>query len=418
MTGFDWTSVKDVVEFPIASAAESFYLAEGGHTVSLRGLRVTRGFSDGLEISVVAGRRLTEQDFAAGSEPVALIGHSLWRDRFGSEPSAIGRLIRAEAESGSERSDTFRIVGVLAPGFYYGSDSRAALELLVPHTSPLRAGSVTVSDGYFASFGIPMREGREFTAQESSVAAPVAVLSETLAERLWPAGGAVGRRVREVEQTPVGSTPGPWRTVVGIARDVRQSYDDTDQGDFYAAGTSRGRFATFYLRTRQPAAPLFEAFRTAASEVDSTAVISPPRLLMDDDKALAATMFLSVLLTGFAGVAAFLAMLGIYGVTAYAVAQRHKEVAIRLALGASAHAVVRMFLREGALLLGVGTLLGLSGGAAGSWVLGSRIFGVQSFDPATYLLASALLLGAGFMTVFVAARGAAISNPVGALTGS
>ena len=115
MTGLDWTSVEDVVEFPIAASGESFYLSEGGRTLSLRGLRVTRGFVDGLGVSVAAGRRFAAQDFIAGSEPVALIGHALWRDRFGSDPQAIGRLIRGEPESHPGTPETFRIVGVLAP---------------------------------------------------------------------------------------------------------------------------------------------------------------------------------------------------------------------------------------------------------------------------------------------------------------
>ena len=99
MTALDWTSVADVVEFPISASGESFYVSDGGYTQSLRGMRVTRGFVEGLGVGVAAGRRPVAQDFTAGSEPIALVGHALWRDRFASDPGAIGRLIRAEAES-------------------------------------------------------------------------------------------------------------------------------------------------------------------------------------------------------------------------------------------------------------------------------------------------------------------------------
>jgi putative ABC transport system permease protein len=724
MTGLDWTAVEDVVEFPIASSGESFYLTEGGYTLALRGLRVTRGFVDGLGVSVAAGRRFNGQDFVAGSEPVALIGHALWRDRFGSDPAAIGRLIRSEAESRPGKPETFRIVGVLAPGFYYGRDSRTSVDLLIPHTSPVRAymvrlhdgvppaaaerrltdaarraatspipdgwtgvqlesahdrwignlrpvlfgvtvavslvlvivcanvavlmllrsmqrqkevavrlalgsgwrhiarmlltetslicatalgagiaitavllttmaplietqlgrpapsaagitidttvvlivgsisllaavalslapltswgrgltnalqqdgrvasegrsmrrlrsgliafeiagslvlligcglmirsvvnmmatnlgfnpdglsksrimlrtrnypdatayrlfherfagrvstatgstvvfsswppfvppsthliepdegnaavsaGAIAVSAGYFSTFGIHLRQGREFTVEEASAEAPVAVLSETLARRLWPAGSALGRRVRGTEQTQGGSSQGPWRTVVGIAGDVRQTYDDVDQSDFYTPRTPDGRFGSFYLRTSRPAPLLFDQFQSAAADIDRDAVINPPRLVADDDQALAGTRFLTFLLTAFAGIAACLAMLGIYGVTAYAVQQRHKEIAIRVALGASERAVIGVFLREGALLLGVGTVLGLIGGATTSRVLRHQVFAVQSFDPSTYAIACALLLTAGFSAVFWAARGAALARPVSALNGS
>jgi predicted permease len=721
MSGFDWTSVQDVVEFPIASGGESFYLIDHGQAVSLRGLRATRGFAEGLGVSVVEGRRFTEQDFAEESEDVALLGHSLWRDRFGADPAAIGRSIRVEAESRPGVLETFRIVGVLAPAFYYGRDSRTGVDLVVPHTSPVRAymvrlrpgvppaaaerrlteaarqaatspipgewsgvqlesvherwvgelrpalfgvtvavslvlvivcanlavlvllrsmqrqkevavrlalgsgwyhiarmlltetflicavalaagvavaalllgtlaplietqlgrpapsasgiaidatvlvivggigllvlaalsvaplaswgraltnalqqdgrvasegrsmrrlrsgliafeiagslvllvgcglmirslvtmmdtdlgfvadgltrsrtmlrarnyqdatayrlfhdgfvdrvsaatgstvvfsswppfvpppthliepdeggtavsaGAIAVSAGYFSVFGIHMRQGREFTVEEASAKAPVAVISETLAGRLWPAGTPLGRRVRSVEQTPAGSIPGPWRAIVGIAGDVRQTYDDADRGDFYTPRTPDGRFGMFYMRTRRPAHPLFDDLQRAAAEIDRDAVVSPPRLVADENQTLAGTRFLTFLLTGFAAIAAFLAVLGIYGVTAYAVQQRRKEVAIRVALGASRRAVAQMFLREGAWLLGVGSLMGLIGGAALSRMLRYQVFGVQSIDLPTYAIAWALVSAAGFTAVFWVARRAALSDPVGAL---
>jgi ABC-type antimicrobial peptide transport system permease subunit len=179
--------------------------------------------------------------------------------------------------------------------------------------------------------------------------------------------------------------------------------------------TPDGRYGTFYLRTGRPAPLLFDHLQRAAADIDRDAVIDQPRLVAGDDQTLKGTRFLTFLLTGFAAIAALLAMLGIYGVTAYAVQQRHKEVAIRVALGASERAVMGIFLREGALLLGVGTVAGLIGGAATSRVLGNQIFGVHGFDPATYAIACALLLAAGFTAVFWAARRAALAHPAAAL---
>ena len=147
MTGLDWQSVEDVVEFPIAAVSDTFHVSEGGRTASLRGLHAIPGFVDGLGVSVVAGRGLSEQDFREGSEAVALIGHALWRDRFGSDPGAIGRLMRAELESRPGELRTYRIVGVLTPGFYYGRDSRASVELLVPQAPPVRVYMVRLRAG-------------------------------------------------------------------------------------------------------------------------------------------------------------------------------------------------------------------------------------------------------------------------------
>jgi hypothetical protein len=202
---------------------------------------------------------------------------------------------------------------------------------------------------------------------------------------------------------------------VGIAGDVRQTYDDADRGDFYTPKTPDGRFGSFYVRSRRPPALLFDDLQSAAAEIDRDAVINPPRLVDGDDQTLAGTRFLTLMLTGFAAIAAFLAMLGVYGVTAYAAQQRRKEVAIRIALGASKGAVMKIFLREGAMLLGTGTAVGLIGGAATSRILRNRIFGVESFEPSTYALASLFLLAAGFTAVFWAARRAALAHPVSAL---
>ena len=105
-------------------------------------------------------------------------------------------------------------------------------------------------------------------------------------------------------------------------------------------------------------------------------------------------------------------MLGMYGVTAYAVQQREKEVAIRTALGASRRALMGIFLREGGVLLGVGTAFGLAGGAATSRVLRNQVFGVQLFDPSTYAIACALLLAAGSLAVFFGARRILVADPV------
>jgi ABC-type antimicrobial peptide transport system permease subunit len=160
---------------------------------------------------------------------------------------------------------------------------------------------------------------------------------------------------------------------------------------------------------------LFEQFQRAAADIDRDAVINPPRRVVDDDRTLPGTRFLTWMLAAFAAIAAGLAMLGIYGVTAYAVQRRRKEVAIRTALGASRRALVGLFLREGALLLGVGTAAGLAGSAAASRVLRTQIFGVEPFDLSTYAMASVLLLSAGVLAMLVAARGAGVASPVGAL---
>jgi predicted permease len=728
MTGLDWSSVQDVVEYPIAATGDTFYLGEGGYTVALRGLRARRSFVEGLGVAVVAGRALLPDDFVSGAEPVAVIGYTVWRDRFGSDPAAIGRVIRTVTESRPDVPQPIRIVGVIAPGFYFGRDRRTGVvDLMLPHPAPVRtymvrlregvppaaaearlteaarraatsplpadwsgvelesvrdrsigtlrpvlfgvtaavalvlvivcanvavlmllramqrqrevavrlalgsgrrhiarmllaetsllcgtalvvglgltamalgavaplvetelgrpapsaagitldatvlaivaavgavaavllslapvaslsswgrrltnalgplsndvrvasesrsmrrvraglmtfeiagalvllvgcglmvrsvvqmlstdlgfearglrasrimlrarnhpdaaafrrfherfaeslgvttgsrvafsswppfvpppehliesdaaetppmAGAIAVSAGYFSVFEIPVREGRDFTPADASTEAPVAIVSESLARRLWPGESALGHRVRNVERTQGGDRPGPWRTVIGVVGDVRQTYDDGVRRDFYWPRTPDGRYASFYLRTARPGPRLYEDFQQVAAGIDRDAVINEPKVVADDNEALAGTRFMTYLLSGFAGGAALLAMLGIYGVTAYAAQQRRKEIAIRIALGATNQTVTAIFLRQAAWLLGGGICAGVAGALLMSQLLRHQVFGISSFDLPTYIAASLLLAAACLAAVLWAARAATARDPLRAL---
>src|SRR6185436_10751595 len=130
MSALDWTSVKDVVEFPVTASSATLYLPGGGYARPARALRVGKDFLNALGVRAVLGRTLVADDYAAGEQP-AMIGHALWRQRFGGDSSAIGRTFTTEVEE-SGRSETFRIVGVLPPGFWFGRESSALVDVLVP----------------------------------------------------------------------------------------------------------------------------------------------------------------------------------------------------------------------------------------------------------------------------------------------
>jgi predicted permease len=721
MESLDWGTVNDVVEFPVTASGATFYLSDGGHTQTIRGLRAGFGLIEGLGVRAAAGRMLDASDFAAGSERVALIGYALWRDRYGSDPEIVGRQIRTDPEGGGA-AESFQIVGVLPPEFYFGRDSQAGVDLLVPLLSarrtymvrlregvppeyaerritqaarrvatgltpewsgvrlesahrryvgqlqpiligvtvaaglvlvvvcanlavlmvlrtmrrqkeiavrtalgadrrhlarmlvaegvvlcsaglalgilltswllgalapiietelgrpaphgtaaiavdgtvllivgglgvlialalpllPLltpwrvrlandlrrvsnsstegrpvrhlrssliafevagtlilfigcglllrsatamlqtdlgfdaddlvrarivlrgtnypdpsgffrfyeqfsdrlaavtgapvvfsnwppfvdlptqwiegdgrigqgvRGGAMQIGPGYFSAFGIPLEAGRELTRADTENALPVAVISETLARRLWPGESALGRQVRASVQTEGGSTPGPWRTVVGVAADVRQEYADPNVADFYAPITpaSVGRFGSFYVRTDRPLASVFREARAVATGLDPHAVVDLPRTVASENRQLAGTTFLTTMLSGFAAVAGFLAVLGIYGVTAYGVQQRQRELAIRVALGAPAGRVVRLFLTEGAVVLGAGLCAGLLGAAGAVRILEHQLFAVEPFDPVTLVSTCVLITVAGIAAIWWPARRASRANPV------
>jgi ABC-type antimicrobial peptide transport system permease subunit len=178
-----------------------------------------------------------------------------------------------------------------------------------------------------------------------------------------------------------------------------------------------GRYASFYVRSDRPLPQLLESYRAVASEIDPDAVVNEPQPMAGHNRQLAGMQFLTSMLTGFAAIAAFLAALGIYGVTAYAVQQRAKEIAIRIALGASSRAVVRLFLTDGGMMLGVGLGAGMVGAVAAARVLKNQVYGVQAFDIWTLATASAMMVVAGVLATWWPARRAATSDPVSALNG-
>jgi hypothetical protein len=280
----------------------------------------------------------------------------------------------------------------------------------------LRAGSVHVGAGYFAALGIALRDGRDITREDVSTAAPVTIVSETLARRLWPDGRPLGRRVRQIEVTQGGPvSPGPWQTVVGVAADVRQSYGDGNLSDVYTPWSPTGRFGSFYLRTDRPAPSLHAGVRAVAAGIDARAVVDGPRAVEEENRERAGTRFLAAMLAGFGALAGCIALVGIYGVTAYAAQQREREMAIRLALGAARQAVVRLFLRDGSVALAAGLGAGLAGAAAAAGVLESRVVGVRAFDPWTLVAMASLLGAAGLLATWWPARRVSRGNPIAAL---
>lgn len=279
------------------------------------------------------------------------------------------------------------------------------------------AGSMQVGAGYFALVGTSLRSGREFTDAEVHDDAPVAVVSQTLASRLWPDGAALGRQMRVVERTTDGLRAGPWRTVIGVAGDVRQVYGVTDVSEVYVplATSWYGRYGSFYLRPSQPAPALWNVLRDAASEIDPHAVVGQPRLVTDENVQLAGVTFMSGLLGAYAVVAGLVALLGVYGVTACAVQQREREVAIRLALGAASPSVQRMFLKDAGIVVLGGVIGGSLALAAFARVTAAFFGAVPVFGPWLVAATAACLAAAALAAAWWPARRASHQNPMAVL---
>jgi len=285
------------------------------------------------------------------------------------------------------------------------------IELDRPEQAASSTAVTAVNAGYLNTLGIRVVEGRVFGETDRLTTEQVALASETLARRLWPDRSPIGQRLRARER--LGVDIGPWRTVVGVVSDVRQTPDDEDRADLYVPFAQvPARYAPILIRSDRPLSEWLRTLRTTVGAIDPNVLVSTPTSLEAEwDKQLAGSRFLASLLTGFAVFAALVTIIGLYGVTAYAVRQREPEVAIRMALGATRRQVVSLFMNQAAWVIGAGCLLGIGGAALVARTLERQLHGVAPFDAATIMSAAALMSLAALLATWWPARRAAHQNP-------
>jgi putative ABC transport system permease protein len=276
----------------------------------------------------------------------------------------------------------------------------------------LRAVRRRASVGYFRAMGIPLIAGRTFEETDTPESTRVAVISEELARQAFPEGQALGKGI------VLTFTDGDPFQVIGIAGDVSDyGLDSEPAAAFYVA---HRQFPTPVLRMalrsdRDPMA-LLPSVRERIWQLDSDVPISNIRSMESiAANSTAEGRFLTSLLVLFAGLALLLASMGLYGVLAYFVSQRSREVGIRMTLGATSNDVVGAVVRRGMILTGIGTLLGLGGSFALSSFIVSALFETTATDPATYVVVVALLLLVALAACVLPARRAVRVDPVIAL---
>ena len=245
------------------------------------------------------------------------------------------------------------------------------------------------------------------------------VISQSLAELMFPDEDPIGQRVAQVLE------PEPrWNTVVGVVGDIsflRLTRDDYPMVYSHLSGTRVGAFPgprtmQFMVRTATPPLGVVEDIRAAIHSVDPTLAVAHVQTMQevvaDDGSEMAFTM---VLLAIAAVVALLLASIGIYGVVTYVDGRRTSEIGIRMALGARAAEVSRMVVRQGGTVVLVGLAFGLMGALALTRVMEAILFNVSPMDPVTYVGVTALLLAVGLLATYLPARRAAAVDPVEAL---
>jgi predicted permease len=267
--------------------------------------------------------------------------------------------------------------------------------------------------GYFTTLGVPLVSGREFSAQDEAAAPAVVIVNESLARRTWPGDDPVGRTLMLDYQT--GPSP---RRVVGVVRDARNYGPRRDPAPeiFIPHAQNPYLVMNVAVRTTADAAALAPLARAQALGVDPEqpvhSVTTMARLL-DDTMQQDRFAMLFVMLFAVAGLVT--ASTGVYALLAYTVAQRRREIAVRMAIGASTSSVAWLVVTESLTLAALGCAVGALGVAAVSRVAASMLFGIAPQDPLTLATTAAVLLAAVLLASWLPARRAARVNPVAAM---
>jgi predicted permease len=274
-----------------------------------------------------------------------------------------------------------------------------------------------VDSSYFRALGIPLRLGRDFGPADRAGAPHVVLVNEAAARKFWPSGSPLGHRVRFPGMDRHASE---WLTVVGVVGDVRaESVDVPAYPAMFIHLAQRperlGWGATILVRAGRPSAALADAIRRTVRATDPDVPVRVSSLGEIVLASVADRRFMTSVLGGFAAIALGLAALGIYGVLAYAVAQRQREIGVRMALGAPRGRVRAMVLRDAMAAVVPGAVAGVAGGLALTRLLRGMLFGVAPTDPIAFAAAVALLGGVALVASWVPARRATRVDPLTAI---
>jgi len=296
--------------------------------------------------------------------------------------------------SGNNSSGSFLIEGVNVPA---GATA--------PH-----ADQRVVSPDYFKAMGIPLRRGRLLTDADREGAPLAVVIDDACARQYWKAQDPIGRHLR----LPGASSP--WATVVGIAGHVRHNAldDQSRKATFYWSYLQKpAQSLAFVVHTANDPRPLANAVESAVSSLDKDVPVFDIKTMDQRVSAsLANRRFAAWLLTVFSSIAMLLAAVGLYGVMTQTVLQRSREIGVRMALGAQARDVLRMVLRQGAVLIAVGVAAGSLVALLLTSLMKSLLFGVSPADPLTFLGVAVLLIAVALIATYLPARRATRIDPV------
>lgn len=274
-----------------------------------------------------------------------------------------------------------------------------------------------VTDGYFNTMAIDLVEGRPFGDQDMGEGAqPVTIVNETLASVFFPGESSIGRRLR-----PCCGDDNPWMSIVGVVADVKQDGVENETGTelyFYtpqvaAVVNFAPRSMNVVMRTTVPPIEVAGQARQAVWSLDPTLPLADVQTMSSAlYSAVARPRFMTLLLGIFGSVALALATVGTYGVMSYSVAERYRELGIRMALGAEAGGVLRMVLGQGLRVAGVGLALGVGAALFLTRFMGSLLYGIGATDATTFVVVPLLLLAVATVACLLPARRATRVDPM------
>jgi predicted permease len=366
-------------------------------TLCLRSLMNARAFDPGFVVRdrVVVGFNLNDFGYTAAQ---AEEFYARLVARVPALPGVRSAALTGHLPLGTERSNgNFQLEGQELPpgehGFFFEQFS--------------------VGPGYFATMGTTLLQGREFTDADREGTTRAAVINEAAATRYWPGQNPIGRRLFAGDPSPENALE-----IVGIVQTGRYRTLGEDPKPAFFECFHQGHHlgATLVAHVQGAPALVLTAIRGVAQELDSRLALTRLSTL---EQHLSLALFpvrTSGLLLGVLGlVALVLAVSGLFGVIAYSVSQRTREVGIRMALGAQRRDVLRLVLRQGMRLAGIGVVVGFIGALAATRLLRSLLFGVSATDPAAFVAVPLFLLGAAWLACWLPARRAARVDPVEAL---
>ncbi len=274
-----------------------------------------------------------------------------------------------------------------------------------------------IEDGYFETLSIPLIRGRLFEATDGHESQPVVVVNETLAKKFWPDEDPVGKRLKQGWPEDEGEWS-PWREVVGVVSDVKQlGLGEETMMQTYMPLAQRSMWdVQLALRTETDPMTLLLPVKEAIRELDASLPLFEVTTMEDRvSSSVAKPRFAMLLLGIFAALALVLAAVGLYGLIAYSVARRTREIGLRISVGASRSDIFRLVVGQGMVWAVLGAAIGLAAAAAASRLLASLLYGVSGTDPMTFGVVPVVLLTAAFAATAAPALGASRIDPIRAL---